>query len=98
MGEGGGRVHPRDRTAARQPEKAIHWLQEASDSEAAGKARGTHLPLLALARYRLGRHDEAQETLREAARTFDAWSESYAQSKLGDNPLPWIDWLEFQLL
>lgn len=83
---------------AGQPEKAIHWLQEASDSEAGVRTRGAHLPFLALAKYRLGRHEEAQETLREAARTFDGWTESYAQSKPGDTPLPWIDWLEFQLL
>jgi serine/threonine protein kinase len=57
----------------------------------------TH-PALAIAYHRLGRDEEARHELELTETVNNEWTESMVQGSVGSMPVPWFDWVEFQVL
>jgi tetratricopeptide (TPR) repeat protein len=62
------------------------------------RSRAIYYPVLALARHRLGHAGAAWLALDSAATAIDKWTATLATGRVGNLPIPWVDWLECQLL
>jgi serine/threonine protein kinase/Flp pilus assembly protein TadD len=93
---------------AGQYEQAIQCLRRSLEIEPNWSARDMNYPFLALAHYRLGRHDDARQALTNAERAIDQWTQArcetsgreywvVSQGATNFWPVPWWDWMACQL-
>jgi serine/threonine protein kinase/tetratricopeptide (TPR) repeat protein len=82
---------------AGQFEDAIVRLRQALDNRG-WRARSIVYPGLAMAYHRSGRGAEAKEALASAEQAIDGWTEEMLEAPIGRIPIPWLDWIECQLL
>jgi serine/threonine protein kinase len=78
-------------------EQAIERLETTVHSQFWPAAR-VALPMLALACHRAGRSADAERLLEAAGRTLNEWTGSIVENGVPSLPVPWFDYLEFQLL
>jgi serine/threonine protein kinase len=78
--------------------RAVDRLNEALKIDPDWKARALCYPPLAMAHYRLGEADEARRAMASADEALDLWAGAAIGMPPGMMPVPWFDWLEFQLL
>jgi tetratricopeptide (TPR) repeat protein len=92
---------------AGQAEPAVRRLKESLAGYPAWNARALNFPVLAMAHHRLGQVAEARQALEEAARALDRWIRDRYEIQNGSWvvhrgatavwPVPWWDWVEFEL-
>jgi tetratricopeptide (TPR) repeat protein len=76
---------------------AIRRLQD-SQRDFGWPGRSLTYPVLALTHYRLGHANEARDVLDKSEKVNNDWIESMLQGPVGSMPIPWFDWIEYQLL
>ena len=55
-------------------------------------------PVAAMAFYRSGKLDQADEMLSAADKAGDRWAKEMVEGPVGTMPVPWFDWIEFTCL
>jgi serine/threonine protein kinase/Tfp pilus assembly protein PilF len=77
--------------------RALERLQE---SMANDYWQGTALsyPVAAMAYFKLGKTDQANEMLTAADKAGDRWIRQMGEGPVGTMPIPWFDWMEFACL
>lgn len=86
--------------------RAGHWsqaVQRLQESQAvdpfwANAGGAIHLPVLAMAQFRLDQVEEARRSLQASWSELDDWTERMIREPVGTTPVPWFDWIECLLL